>query len=71
MAKDSRPLKMQKMRLFEGDFERMQTLFPQTGAGPAIRALVRQFLDRVEGSKKPLEIELPSTSQVMELLDND
>ena len=68
MSKD-RPLKLYKMRLFEGDFERLQTLFPQKGAGPAIRALVRQFIERVEKSNKPLEIELP-TVELGELLND-
>jgi hypothetical protein len=53
------PLTLHKLNLFEGDFAKMQTLFPTLGAGPAIRTIVRNFIKQVETTTAPLDIELP------------
>jgi len=63
------PLVLKPIRLFENDFERMQTLFPRLGAGVAIRHLVRNYIKQIEGAAAPIEIELPNQS-VEELLDD-
>ena len=60
MAKKSEiPLRKERLNLYEGDFAKMQRLFPQLGAGPAIRELVHNFIRRMEASKPRETIELP------------
>jgi hypothetical protein len=58
-----------KVRLFAGDLERLQALFPALGAGPAIRQLVRNFIQRVEVSSTPLDLNLP-VDDLEELLND-
>lgn len=65
------PLSIHKIRLYEGDLARMQNLFPETGANAAIRKLIRSFLNRVEASTAPLEIELPSNVDLKDILSDD
>lgn len=62
-------LKETKIRFFEGDFEKLQALFPQTGAGPAVRKIIRSFIHRVERANAPLEIDLP-TSDLKEIFND-
>ncbi len=57
-AKTTIPLEMKPVRLFQGDFERLQALFPTMGAGPAIRKLVRNHCDRVEETCRPVDIDI-------------
>lgn len=38
------------LNLFLGDYEKLQLLFPDNGAGPIIRQLVRDFITRVEAA---------------------
>lgn len=42
------------LNLFPGDYNRLQELFPDIGAGPIIRRLVHDYLDRVESAKPQL-----------------
>ena len=51
MAKN---LDLQKvtLNLRAGDYARLGDLFPDLGAGPAIRQLVAQFVDRTEAAAK-------------------
>lgn len=53
------PLEQKPIRLFAGDFAKLQVLFPKLGATAAIRTLVHSFITRVEGTARPLEIDLP------------
>jgi len=53
-----RPLAVKNIRLFDGDYEEMDKLFPKLKAGPAIRLLVRNFIERQKAVAAPLEIEL-------------
>lgn len=62
------PLEQKILRLYKGDFERVQNLFPSLGAAPAIRMLIRNFCDRVEQSTQPLDIDLTDVN-VTELLN--
>jgi hypothetical protein len=39
-------LQKHTMNLRQGDYDKMQELFPKMGAGPAIRQLVSSFIDR-------------------------
>lgn len=39
------------LNLFPGDYSRLQELYPDIGAGPVIRRLVRDFLDKIEAAK--------------------
>lgn len=51
MAKN---LDLQKvtLNLRAGDYARLGDLFPDLGAGPAIRQLVSQFIDRAEAAAR-------------------
>jgi len=44
--------------LFEGDFDKLQRLFPAKGASFVIRQIVRQFLVRVEAAAPKVELEI-------------
>lgn len=57
--KSETALEQKPIRLFVGDFAKLQIMFPQMGATAAIRTLVHSFIKRVEGTSAPLEIELP------------
>lgn len=52
------PIEKRTVRLFKGDFSRLGELFPGVGAGRAIRALVRQTIQRAEAATAPLDIDL-------------
>lgn len=65
--KSAKPLEMKPIRLYKGDFERLQLLFPNLGAGPAIRKLVANLCDRIEGTRKPVDIDI-SEVKIEELL---
>ncbi len=45
------------VRLFEGDFKRLQRKYPMAGAGAALRVLLRNHLNRVDETPQ-LEISL-------------
>lgn len=51
---DEALIKLQKHTLlfFPGDYARMQSIYPETGAAKAIRILVRKHLDDVESKVK-------------------
>lgn len=36
------------LNLFEGDYAKLQDMFPDMGAGAVIRRIVRTFINRVE-----------------------
>lgn len=47
------------LNLRDGDFAKLQSLFPEHGAGPIIRAVVSRFIDRLEsGRRTPEELDL-------------
>lgn len=66
--KSSIPMSEHKVRLFSGDFEKLQAMFPTLGAGPAMRKIVRNFISQVESSAAPLDLNLPTN--VEELLND-
>lgn len=66
--KSSVPMTEHKIRLFQGDFDRLNVLFPALGSGPAVRKLVRNFLNQIESANKPLELDL--SVDVEELLND-
>lgn len=53
------------LNLFEGDYQRLQELYPKLGAGRAIREVVRSYLRRLESEEEPLvlvdhvDVEIP------------
>jgi hypothetical protein len=58
-VKSTEPLLKVKINLFAADYERMQMMYPSTGAGPAIRALVRSHVNKISrnvGTLAPVEI---------------
>lgn len=48
MAKPEDELQKHTLNLFRGDYERVQDLFPDIGAGPVIRRVLRSYLERIE-----------------------
>jgi len=61
------PLEQKPIRLFAGDFARLNEMYPDLGATSVIRTLVRAHIKRVDAAVAPLDIELP-TGQLEELL---
>lgn len=43
-------LQKHTLNLFVGDYEKLQLLFPQQGAGPIIRQILHDFIARCEAS---------------------
>lgn len=59
MAKKSpEALEVKNIRLFAGDYDRLGAIFPKLGAGPAVRLLVRQTIERAEAAKSPVDLGL-------------
>ena len=58
----STPIVKHKIGLYEGDFEKLQLLFPQRGGSAALRDLLRDFLKRVEST--PSKIDINITAEV-------
>lgn len=56
--KSTEELDVKNIRLFKGDYEKLGSIFPKMGAGPAIRLLVRQTLERAEAAKSPVNLDL-------------
>lgn len=53
MAKKSNePLKKHTMLLYDGDYERLQDLYPEVGASIIIRKIVRDYLNKVSPPAK-------------------
>ena len=52
------PIEKRTIRLFKGDYTELGNLCPGVGAGPAIRALVRQTIERAKASATPLDLDL-------------
>lgn len=48
------------VRLFHGDFRRLQTKYPKSGASLALRELLRAHLNHLDEEPKDLIINLPS-----------
>ena len=48
MANDN--LQKHTLNLFAGDYEKLQQLYPDHGAGPIIRSVIRSFIERCETS---------------------
>lgn len=46
MSKDE--LSKHTLNLFPGDYERLRDMYPEVGAGPVIRQIVRRFIEQVE-----------------------
>ncbi len=44
-------LQKHTLNLFAGDYEKLQLLYPDHGAGPIIRSIVRRFIEQCEGGK--------------------
>jgi hypothetical protein len=41
-------LQKHTLNLHRGDYEKLQSMFPDLGAGPVIRQIVRNFIERAE-----------------------
>lgn len=50
-------------RLVEGDVEKLQTFYPETGANAIIRTLVHKHVEEIEAKARPapsnLQLEIP------------
>ncbi len=47
----SEELQKVTMNLFEGDYAKVQALYPEVGAGPIIRQVLRAWLDKIESGE--------------------
>lgn len=54
--KSDEDLTKHTLNLFAGDYAKLQSLFPDVGAGVVIRKVVRDFLSKIEGSTKPSKV---------------
>lgn len=48
IRKSDVPIRKHTLNLFEGDYERMQVLYPRLGAGRAIREIIRAHIRQIE-----------------------
>lgn len=53
--KDKEPKQKHILLLYQGDFERLGSFFPEVGATVTIRRLVREYLLKLEAGLTPLE----------------
>jgi hypothetical protein len=56
---ENKEFEVYNIRLHKGDYAAIGNLFPKLKAGPAIRAIVHNFIERNKASAAPLDIELP------------
>jgi len=59
--KSHEELQKHTLNLYAGDYEEIQSLYPDVGAAVVIRRLIRQFLDqiRAKGGETPnVEVEI-------------
>jgi len=56
VAKSEISLVKHTLNLYEGDYRKLQDLYPDTGAGVIIRRIVRSFLNRVEAGQTAPEL---------------
>lgn len=64
------PFEKVSLNLGRGDFARMGALFPNIGAGVAIRTLVRNYIRQIEATAAPINVDINPLT-VTELLDDD
>lgn len=43
-------LQKHTLNLWRGDYERLQQLYPDIGAGPVIRGVIRKFIEQCEST---------------------
>jgi hypothetical protein len=48
MQKDDEGLQKHTLNLFEGDYEKLRSFYPDVGAGAVIRRIVRRYIEQVE-----------------------
>lgn len=51
---ETEPLQKHTLHLYEGDFDRVGSFFPEIGASVAVRRLVREYLNKLEAGLTPL-----------------
>jgi len=51
------PVHKHTVNLYEGDFQRLQDLYPDLGAGIVVRKLVRKHIKSVEKNVTPAKLE--------------
>lgn len=50
MKKEVRPVRKHTLNLFEGDYEKLQSIYPDLGAGFIIRRLVSKHISQIEAA---------------------
>lgn len=58
------PIVKHKVGLYEGDFEKLQILFPKQGASSALRTILRNFLNRIEATPSQIDINIDSDVEI-------
>ncbi len=50
MRPDDEQLSKHTLNLFEGDYEKLRSFYPDVGAGAVIRRIVRRYIEQVEAT---------------------
>lgn len=50
MRKRDEDLQKHTLNLFEGDYEELQSFYPEIGASPVIRLIVRRYLEQIRAN---------------------
>lgn len=58
MARKSEPAEMTKhtLNLYAGDYQKLQSMFPETGAAIIIRKIIRKHIERIEAATSPEDL---------------
>lgn len=57
MRKDEAGLQKHTLNLHPGDYEKLGDYYPEFGAGPIIRRIVRAYIQRIEANGGPVDVE--------------
>lgn len=49
------------LNLYSGDYAKLQELYPDVGAGPVIRKIIRKFIEQCEATPAPVIDDIPET----------
>lgn len=48
MAKETEELVKHTLNLYQGDYQKLQAMFPEVGAAIVIRKLIRRYINEIE-----------------------
>lgn len=65
LAPNKEDLVVHNIRLRKGDYDEMNKLFPRLKAGPAIRKIISNFVDRNRLAAAPLELDFEEIEEIL------